>query len=83
MTYFLCYLQVAKEQNSQARWNAHQDRLNNEVVENQIQADRVRGAKINRIHHFSHLEEEAQMRKDNRIGVTHQHLAMYRSQVLP
>ena len=51
-------------------------------MESQIQADRVRGAKINRIHHFRHLEE-GQMRKDNRIGVTHQHLAMYRSQVLP
>ena len=52
-------------------------------MESQIQADRVRGAKINRIHNFRHLEEEGQMRKDNRIRVTHQHLAMYRSQVLP
>lgn len=68
---------------SQARWDQTQQRLDSEDVENNKVASQRREAKINRIGHFRKLEEEGQRKKDLRIGVTDQHLALYRSQVLP
>lgn len=42
-----------------------------------------RNAKLQRIHHFQRLEDTAQAKKDIRVAVTDQHLALYRSQVFP
>ncbi|XP_022289084.2 uncharacterized protein LOC111101086 isoform X2 [Crassostrea virginica] len=73
----------ARVQRSQQRWDGVHSRLQQEEAENQALGERVRNAKINRIEHFQKLEEEGQQRKDVRIKVTDQHLALYRSQVLP
>ena len=78
-----CPLQEARVQRSQQRWDGVHSRLQQEEAENQALGERVRNAKINRIEHFQKLEEEGQQRKDVRIKVTDQHLALYRSQVLP
>ncbi|XP_052087168.1 uncharacterized protein LOC127724285 [Mytilus californianus] len=75
--------QEVKEKNSQARWDSHHQRLIYEDNQNHTEECRVRAAKINRIQHFRKLEEHGQMRKDARIGITNQHIAMYQSQVLP
>lgn len=88
MGYFMyllykCPLQEARVQRSQQRWDGVHSRLQQEEAENQALGERVRNAKINRIEHFQKLEEEGQQRKDVRIKVTDQHLALYRSQVLP
>lgn len=73
----------ARVQRSQQRWDGVHSRLQQEEAENQALGERVRNAKINRIHHFQQLEEEGQQRKDVRIKVSDQHLALLRSQVLP
>ncbi|XP_048769410.2 trichohyalin-like isoform X2 [Ostrea edulis] len=70
-------------QRSQQRWDNVHSRLQQEEAENQVQGERVRNAKINRIEHFQKLEEEGQQRKDIRIKVSDQHLALLRSQVFP
>lgn len=75
--------QEARIQRSQQRWDGVHSRLQQEEAENQTQGERVRNAKINRIHHYQQLEEEGQQRKDVRIKVSDQHLALLRSQVLP
>lgn len=75
--------QEARVQRSQQRWDGVHSRLQQEEAENQTQGERVRNAKINRIHHYQQLEEEGQQRKDVRIKVSDQHLALLRSQVLP
>ena len=79
----LYLLQEARVQRSQQRWDSVHQRLEQEEKENQQQAEKVLNAKVNRIEHFQKLEEQGQARKDLRIQVTDQHLAMYRSQVLP
>ncbi|XP_060072510.1 uncharacterized protein LOC132552362 [Ylistrum balloti] len=75
--------QQARIQNSQKRWDQHQQRLESEQVQFRQHASQVLNAKVNRIEHFRSLEEEGQRRKDLRIAVSDQHLANYRSQVLP
>ncbi|OWF44512.1 uncharacterized protein LOC110458274 [Mizuhopecten yessoensis] len=75
--------QQVRVQHSQKRWDEHQQRIQVEETQNRQQATQVLNAKVNRIEHFRTLEDEGQRRKDLRIGVTDQHLANYRSQVLP
>lgn len=81
--YMYLSTQEARVQRSQQRWDGVHSRLQQEEAENQALGERVRNAKINRIHHFQQLEEEGQQRKDVRIKVSDQHLALLRSQVLP
>ncbi|KAK3098099.1 hypothetical protein FSP39_016088 [Pinctada imbricata] len=75
--------QEAKEKRSQQRWDSVHQRLEQEEKENQQQAEKVLNAKLRRAEHFQKLEQQGQANKDLRIKVTDQHLAMYRSQVLP
>ena len=80
---YLLILQEAKVIQSQQRWDQHQKQMVTEQVEGMKQYSQAHNAKITRIEHFRNLEAEGQRKKDLRIGVSDQKLAMYRSQVLP
>ncbi|XP_033739504.1 golgin subfamily A member 6-like protein 1 [Pecten maximus] len=75
--------QQVRVQNSQKRWDEHQQRIQVEEIQNRQHHSQVLNAKLNRIEHFRNLENEGQQRKDLRLAVSEQHLANYRSQVLP
>ncbi|KAL8575355.1 hypothetical protein ACOMHN_048648 [Nucella lapillus] len=72
-----------RQQNNQARHNAVTERLNEEEVKNNAISNQHRNAKLNRLHHFHTLEDQAQAKKDLRVAVTDQHMALYRSQIFP
>lgn len=74
--------QEIKRQRSQERWENVQKRLDAEEVENARKTQQFQDAKLNRIRHFQNLEEQGQLGKDMRIGVSERHLSMFQSTVM-
>ncbi|KAK7500063.1 hypothetical protein BaRGS_00008610 [Batillaria attramentaria] len=72
-----------RRQNCIARHNIITNQLEEMDVKSAALDQQHRNAKLQRLNHFQRLEDAAQAKKDLRVAVTDQHLAMYRSQVFP
>ena len=75
--------QEIRRQNCEVRHNAATAKLEEEEAKNKAQENQHRMAKLNRLNHFHTLEDQAQAKKDLRVAVTNQHVALYRSQIFP
>lgn len=72
-----------KRQHCIARHNATTAKLEEEEARSIAVNTQHRNSKLNRVHHFHHLEDKTQAKKDLRLAVTEQHMALYRSQIFP
>ena len=79
----ICLHQEIRRQNCEVRHNAATAKLEEEEAKNKAQENQHRMAKLNRLNHFHTLEDQAQAKKDLRVAVTNQHVALYRSQIFP